>query len=43
MAMAAPLRAECNPTSFAVKPNVLDPIDVVAKQSRFSSSVPVKL
>ncbi len=42
MAIAAPLRAECNPISFAVKPSVSGPTTVVARRNFLRSSVPVK-
>jgi len=42
MAIAAPLRAECNPISFAVKLSVSGPTAVVAMHNFLRSSVPVK-
>jgi len=42
IAMAAPLRAEYRPMSFAVNPRESGPTSVAASQSLFSNTVPVK-
>jgi hypothetical protein len=42
IAIAAPLLAECSPICFAVNPRISGPIAVVAIQSCFNNSGPVK-